>query len=107
MEPGYGSGYAPATGYGAQRREASFAVGLKGISDDDVQMIEEVGPLVQINPTDYQLRASASAASLDTQHGGGLLFQGYMFRSLPDCIRGDASDASDASARHAQPAIEE
>eukprot|EP00239_Pterosperma_sp_CCMP1384_P004603 CAMPEP_0197849842 /NCGR_PEP_ID=MMETSP1438-20131217/13379_1 /TAXON_ID=1461541 /ORGANISM="Pterosperma sp., Strain CCMP1384" /LENGTH=1115 /DNA_ID=CAMNT_0043462703 /DNA_START=99 /DNA_END=3446 /DNA_ORIENTATION=+ len=41
IEPNIGSGYAPGTGYAPYRREAAFGVGLKGVKDDDVEMIEK------------------------------------------------------------------
>jgi len=36
----FGAPYAAGTGYGAQRREASFAVGLKGIASEDSDKVE-------------------------------------------------------------------
>mmetsp|Transcript_21812 Transcript_21812/g.39127 ORF Transcript_21812/g.39127 Transcript_21812/m.39127 type:complete len:1079 (+) Transcript_21812:24-3260(+) len=41
IEPGWGTGFAPGTGYGGSRRETSFAVGLKGIAAEDVAKVEE------------------------------------------------------------------
>jgi Zn-dependent M16 (insulinase) family peptidase len=41
IEPMFGSGFAPGTGYSAQRREASFGVGLKGVADADVDTIQQ------------------------------------------------------------------
>ncbi|KAK3254467.1 hypothetical protein CYMTET_36317, partial [Cymbomonas tetramitiformis] len=42
VEPMYGSGYAPASGYGSSRRETSFAVGLKGVAEEDIPKIEQI-----------------------------------------------------------------
>ena len=41
IEPMYGSGFSPGTGYSTQRREATFAVGLKGVADADVDTIQQ------------------------------------------------------------------
>eukprot|EP00227_Mantoniella_beaufortii_P012098 CAMPEP_0197588272 /NCGR_PEP_ID=MMETSP1326-20131121/9609_1 /TAXON_ID=1155430 /ORGANISM="Genus nov. species nov., Strain RCC2288" /LENGTH=1128 /DNA_ID=CAMNT_0043153083 /DNA_START=236 /DNA_END=3622 /DNA_ORIENTATION=- len=41
LESGLGSGFAPGTGYSGSRRETSFAVGLKGVADADVDEVEK------------------------------------------------------------------
>lgn len=41
LESGLGSGFAPGTGYSSSRRETSFAVGLKGVADADVEEVEK------------------------------------------------------------------
>jgi len=41
LESGLGSGFAPGTGYSSSRRETSFAVGLKGVAEADVEEVEK------------------------------------------------------------------
>jgi Zn-dependent M16 (insulinase) family peptidase len=41
LEPGYGSGLAPGSGYGNSRRETTFAVGVKGVGEDDIPVVEQ------------------------------------------------------------------
>ncbi|CAE8614078.1 unnamed protein product [Polarella glacialis] len=41
IEPGWGTGFAPGTGYGGSRRETSLAVGLKGVAEKDVPEVEK------------------------------------------------------------------
>ena len=41
LEPGYGSGLAPGSGYGNSRRETAFSVGVKGVGEDDIPIVEQ------------------------------------------------------------------
>ena len=41
LEPGYGSGLAPGSGYGNSRRETSFSVGVKGVGEEEIPIVEQ------------------------------------------------------------------
>jgi len=78
IEAGLGSGFAPGTGQ-STRRESSFAVGLKGVAEEDLDKVEstilstlesiavEGFPRARVNATLHQVELGASTVS--TQFG--------------------------------------